>query len=53
MGCTAAGNGGQYVCTEQNGLPTACVTTGDCAALGVGCFTLPIVGGLCLKLCSP
>jgi hypothetical protein len=41
------------VCTGSNGLPPPCANNEDCAPYAVSCTLLPIVGGFCLKPCTP
>jgi len=55
MRCSASGNGSStYLCIEAGALlPPSCTVTTDCATLGVGCITLPILGGVCFKTCTP
>jgi hypothetical protein len=40
-------------CATSTGLPPGCSKDADCAALGVSCIVLPILGGMCLKTCTP
>jgi hypothetical protein len=51
--CTASGQGSTPYCGSQGGLPPSCANNEDCALYGVNCTFLPIIGGVCLKSCTP
>ncbi|HVU04601.1 MAG TPA: hypothetical protein VHE30_22740 [Polyangiaceae bacterium] len=53
MTCSSSGSSSTPLCVVNSALPPSCTRDADCAGLGVGCFPLPILGGECLKTCTP